>query len=1133
MSKQNINFYSWIAYAVLSFNAITLAQAAPGTLANSPLFTASNIPPNIMLMLDNSGSMSNIVPDTPYDPNTIYIATCPAANLVPPGTSVDIRIENNQPKIHYSGNNALGTESGQRCFKTTATYSARLNANDGNEPDNYLDTDYTGNYLNWYFNANNTTPAWTTQQKKPGTQSRIEIARSSAISLVNSLSNVRLGFSTYNDGDGGSLREIIGDVDDSKKTAVISKINALTASGNTPLAETLSDIGRYLTTGYTGNLTLHPGKSNTATAINTVFNNNNLTNNSSQTIANPIQYSCQKSFAVLMTDGRPQDDRDISTSLRDYTGDCAASPSQCDATSNSTNLPTLPITDTGSTTKCDSSNRNFRACKNGTKTGRTYENDGSDYLDDVAQGLFEMDLRPDLAKTGGAKNNLTTYTIGFADTKVVSDPLLFDTATQGGGLFLTAENSGQLTTAFQNALTDINSKNSSGSAASVSFNTTTLTGASAVYLAQFNKNNDRWSGDLLSFTLDSTNGNVSSTPNWKAADILDARASPVTSRSIITHNGSTGTPFQWTNLTTSQQNDLRTEPNATIGTDTKAQARLNFIRGDRTNEQGRGGSYTFRARSKLLGDIVNSDPVFVGKPRSAWPNTAPFPTASGQNYSDFSAVQLSRLEMIYVGANDGMLHGFKASDGSEAIAYIPGTLFSSSDATSGLHYLTDPAYTHRFYVDMPSTVEDAYFSTGTGAAWHTVLIGGERGGGKGIFALDVTNPASFSEANAAQIALWDFDNSDDADMGYSFSKPTIAMMANGRWAAIFGNGYNNNGDGTAKLFILFLDGGLDGVWTPGTDYIELSTGAGSIVASDCANVSSNCNGLSTPQTADINSDYIVDRVYAGDLKGNMWAFDLSDTVASNWKVTYSGSPLFIAGKPITSKPTLVTHPTQPTGAAPNVLVFFGTGQYLVSSDVTTTDVQAFYGIWDHGVSSITTSSLVQQTFLTNTFTNGGVDVTNKFSVLTNNPVDYSQKQGWFIQLTQNAGERVIVDPDVFGNLLFFNTWIPDSSPCSAGGSGVLMSVKLDTGGRPTSAAFDLTGNNVIDSNDLLNSGGNTYAATGQRFSKGLPSSSNFLADYQYTPGTNGGQTIEKRKVSTPTAPLISNMKRISWQELRN
>ena len=288
----------------------------------------------------------------------------------------------------------------------------------------------------------------------------------------------------------------------------------------------------------------------------------------------------------------------------------------------------------------------------------------------------------------------------------------------------------------------------------------------------------------------------------------------------------------------------------------------------------------------------------------------------------------------------------------------------------------------------------------------------------------------------------------------------------------------------------------------------------------------------TPQTADINSDFIVDRAYAGDLMGNMWAFDLSDALESNWKVAYSGSPLFIAGKPITSKPALITHPTQPTGAAPNVLVFFGTGQYLVDSDVNTTDVQAFYGVWDHGVSSINSTSLVEQIFLTNTFTNGGVDVTSKFSVLTNNPVDYNSKNGWFIRLTQNTGERVIVDPDVVDEFLYFNTWIPDKLPCSAGGSGVLMSVELDSGGRSASAAFDLNGDNAIDNNDLLSSGGVSYAASGERFNKGLPASSNFLVDHQYTPGTNGGSTIQKRKIKRRQPPVSSGMNRISWQELR-
>ncbi|MBA3494453.1 MAG: hypothetical protein H0T87_10160, partial [Gammaproteobacteria bacterium] len=398
------------AFAV---GATLAALAYPAQAAVSPsqvpLFLTSAVKPNIMLMLDNSGSMSNIVPETPYNASTSYIPSCPGVNLIPAGGSVEIiSIAIIGPKIRYCGASSpiscttsyrLGTGSGEKCFNTTATYSARLNLNGGigntTVQGGYLDAEYTGNYLNWYFNASNTTPAWTIEQKKPGTQSRIEIAKTAAKSLVDSLGNVRLGLSTYNADNGGSLREIIGDVDAAKKTAVKTKIDALTASGSTPLAETLSDIGRYFATGATGSLTLHPGKPNQTTgSVATVFtqgstSNHNLTNDSGQTIVNPIQYSCQKSFVVLMTDGRPQGDRDISASLRDYTGDCAASPSQCDATPNTTNLPSSPLTVT-----------TFR---NGTKVGRTYEPQGSDYLDDVAQGLFEMDLRPDLSDSSGGK----------------------------------------------------------------------------------------------------------------------------------------------------------------------------------------------------------------------------------------------------------------------------------------------------------------------------------------------------------------------------------------------------------------------------------------------------------------------------------------------------------------------------------------------------------------------------------------------------------------------------------------------------------------------------------------------------------------------------------------------------------
>jgi type IV pilus assembly protein PilY1 len=456
---------------------------------------------------------------------------------------------------------------------------------------------------------------------------------------------------------------------------------------------------------------------------------------------------------------------------------------------------------------------------------------------------------------------------------------------------------------------------------------------------------------------------------------------------------------------------------------------------------------------------------------------------------------------------------------------------------------------------MPVAISDAYFDVGSGNAWHTILIGGGRAGGRGLFALEITDPTKFVEndANADDLVLWEFDSSDDPDLGQTFSTPVIAFLNNGRWAAIFGNGYNGTGDGEAKLFILFLDGGLDGVWTAGTDYIEISTQVGSINAGDCADGLSQCNGLSTPQAVDLNGDKVVDKIYAGDLAGNMWPFDLSDPDPSNWKIAYgtvaTPLPLFTAThhagtnpptqqsatpQPITSKPILVRHPDG-LGGDPDILVFFGTGQYLNTSDVSNSSVQTFYGVWDNGTPSLTPADLIEQTFITDVFNNAGVDVSSEIRVTTDNAVNYAgADNGWFLNLTASSGERLIVDPDIRGGLVFFNTWIPDTNVCNAGGSGVLMSVKQSNGGRPDQAAFDLNGDGIVDVNDLvtvLDVNGNvigTYAPSGEVFNLGLPASSNFLSNKQYTPGTES-LVPDTREVE----PLNdSGTGRLSWQELR-
>ncbi|MBP1598471.1 MAG: pilY1, partial [Acidobacteria bacterium] len=470
-----------IAARVLAI-AVACAMAAPlahaTDISDVPMAVKTQAKPNIMFMLDTSGSMSNIVPDAPFDAGTTYLASCPDLNVLAGGAATidtlndaqtfDIIIKTDgTPAIRKSGTTySFGTAAGQKCFNPVLKYNARLNADTAssssgtcgagftncNYPGSgYLDAVYTGNYLNWYFgSAPNYTSAanfGANAQRKSGTQTRIEVARTAAKSVIDSfdLLRVRLGLFTYNNGNGGTLLDVMDDLNTTKRNNIKGKIDTLTPGGNTPLAETLADIGRYFVTPYSGNLTLHPGPSAVTRTVAQVFPTAHAYLNSSgvATPPAPIQYYCQRSFAVLMTDGRPQGDQNensnLGSALLDYDGDCAVAGANC-RTHDRKPLPASGVDQ--------------------------YESAGSDYLDDVALALREIDLRPDYTKPAGytKKNNVETYTIGFADEQVINDQLMQDTATNGGGLFLTANNSSELVSAFQLAAQDILGKDGSAAA---------------------------------------------------------------------------------------------------------------------------------------------------------------------------------------------------------------------------------------------------------------------------------------------------------------------------------------------------------------------------------------------------------------------------------------------------------------------------------------------------------------------------------------------------------------------------------------------------------------------------------------------------------------------------------------------
>lgn len=808
----------------------------------------------------------------------------------------------------------------------------------------------------------------------------------------------------------------------------------------------------------------------------------------------PITQVCQKCFTILFTDGY----------------------------ANKTAISGLSITDSGK--------------------GAPYQDNFSGTLADIAINYYSTNLRSDLTAgkvvlPNGCKTtphaawldcnpnlHMNFYGVGLGLTGTVfgkspylkvedaysvtptwPDPNVAKDATQvddfyhaavnGRGELLSASSPAGIAKAMGDVLNDIVEKQ--GSAAAVSFSAGSLGTDTNVFQARFNSTG--WSGDLVSYPLSDTTGEVQYTPNWSAQEKLDQRTSA--NRVILTNNGG-GKAFQWLNLSPTQKADLNTGPAISDG---NGEARLNYLRGVRSNESPSG--LKLRKRSHLLGDVIDSGPVYVGKPKLNWPDLAPFPTGSNA-YSTFVTAKTARTPVVYVGANDGMLHGFNANSGEEVLAYVPGQVYSASNGR-GLHYLTDPLYTHRYYVDLSPTVSDAFFAHGTSpAAWRTVLIGGLRGGGKGYFALDVTDPTNFGEdgSKPANTVLWEFNH---AELGYSFSRPSISLMNNGRWAAIFGNGYDS-GAGSAQLFIVYLDGG-------GTDYLRLDTKVGS----------GGSNGIASPAVIDTDGNGTADRVYAGDQLGNMWAFDLSDANAANWAIAYKqGStpkPLFTtaANQPITSQPVVAKNPWVADSASnkPNVLVMFGTGQYMNNSDLSVTAGQSFYGVWDNGTKELTPTNLVEQTAVS------GLAAGNR--VFTNNSIPYdgngpAQRFGWYVKLA-DSGERAVGTPFLRGKVVYFNTTVPSTDACGFGGYSWLMRLDFSDGSSPESPVFDRNRDGNVNAQDLLDG----KSVAGQKGDGALLGDSGVIGNSQLTVDSGSNDIRRDQLESLPG----NNTGRMSWQEV--
>jgi type IV pilus assembly protein PilY1 len=474
-----------------------------------------------------------------------------------------------------------------------------------------------------------------------------------------------------------------------------------------------------------------------------------------------------------------------------------------------------------------------------------------------------------------------------------------------------------------------------------------------------------------------------------------------------------------------------------------------------------------------------------------------------------------------------------------------------------LNLLIDPKYKHRYMVDGPITTGDAYFNNGSGSRWRTVLVAGLRAGGQGIYALDVTDPSKFSEAsNVTNTVLWEFT---DPDLGYTFSQPDIIRLNDGTWAVIFGSGYNNTeADGSASTTghaYLFVVNIANGKLIRKIDTGSLS---GTVTTS-------NPNGLSTATPVDTGEDnnQDTDYVYAGDLMGNMWRFDIRDSSPSNWTATKlfttlspsTASKSAVGGlpQPITTRPSVAYHPDPQKNG---VLVYFGTGSYIDVNDaaINNQETQTFYAVWDDWLNAPPTftrnsndsSDYYLQQVITDEktlqFPTRDVDI--RFSTdydikwAPNNATTARDRHhGWYIDLylsgsNSNKGERQIFNSVVRGDRIIFNTTLPDTALCSFGGDSWLMELDFANGGRLTDPPLDVDGDGVIDGNDLVLLNGVNSVISGMKFD-GIMTDITIIAGG--TPGSNetkiantsAGVTVSVQE----KAPGGRNGSRGSWTEI--
>ncbi|HVY04484.1 MAG TPA: PilC/PilY family type IV pilus protein [Burkholderiales bacterium] len=996
----------------------------------------------------------------------------------------------------------------------TTSYGGRPNRIDCASAPSCTYSEEMTNFANWYAYY----------------RTRIQFMKTAAGQAFLPIDNrYRVGFITINPGSPVSTSYYlpIATFDSSQKQSWYNLFYSQTPSGGTPLREALSRVGRHfagITTGLNKGMSQDPVQYSCQQNFTIMTTDGYWNGNSSQDLSGNTIGNYDNNQDVTpspLWDGGATGSKTTTTTTTSYTSTtsgCTGGKKKITTTvavqkivtplSGSVALSgTTTNTTSSSTGSCVSTAVPANTVVTTSSTSTADIGGTTDTLADTAAYYYQTDLRPAGSKNAAnvdvSKNNvptspkdsaawqhMTTFTLGLVDGLMTFDPTtnyetattgdfaniknqannacfwttgtcvwpapvhddlsalddLWHAAVDGHGTFYQAKNPAQLATGLSGALAGLNTRTAAAAASATSSPNITPTD-NAIFSSTYTT--VEWAGEVVKQTIDTQTGAVDPTILWSAQTLLDAQTSASSDSRTIYMFDSTATTklksFAYAGMTAAEKAffDNKCVPTSnlsqciTLTTPqlTTANSGLNlvgFLRGQTVNEGG-----VYRDRTHILGDTVNATPAFLRDPRFA------FGDAVTPSYATFKLSNASRQPTLFIAANDGMLHAFNGDTGAEMWAYIPKPILPNLYKLADINY----AAKHQYFADGSPELMDAYF----GGAWHTVLIAGLNSGGRGYYALDVTDPTTPK-------ALWEFCSDStlcsisDTDLGLTYGNAVISKRpTDGKWVVMVGSGYNNVSPGTGKAFLFVLD---------------LATGAVLSKLDTTTGTTTSPAGLGkiAVWADNANIDNTGKYVYGGDLLGNVWRFDMTSATPGILKLATLADSA--------SRPQSVTTRPELADIQGNRVVYFGTGRYLGTTDLTdpatwspaSTDAyqQSFYAFKDKGTSygnlRASGNNLVKQTITI---------IDDNTRTTTKNAVDWNSNNGWYVDFNPSndtPGERVNIDPQLVLGTLLVITNVPNTDACTIGGESWLYQFNYQSGQyiatSPNNAVANKLGNAI-------------------------------------------------------------------------